>query len=184
MKKRNIRCIIVAEGTTVVKYHNDGAIDLATNNYDPYRMVTIYNPKLEDKQKIAEILDESTQNGEIKVAGLSFLKMMALVTDLDMKDLTEEEALEIVNSPNDVLQAVNVELNRLFIEIIKQRYETMETLNSLPEPLLKDMLEGQIKDAEAEAKAKEAEKARKAEIAKKRAELEAQLKELDSQQIN
>lgn len=174
MKKRDIRCVIVSEGTTVVKYHNDGAIDLARNNYDEHRMVTIFNPKLEDKQKIADILDESTKDGEIKVAGLSFLKMMSLVTDLDMTGLSDEEGLEIVNNPSDMLQAVNVELNRLFIEIIKQRYETMETLNSLPEPLLKDVLEGQIKDIKAE---EEAEKARQAEIAKKRAELEALLNE-------
>lgn len=181
MAKRDIRCVVVKENSTVVKYNKQESIDLVMKNYNADRMVTIFNPKLDEKQTIANILDESTKDGKVQVSGLSFLKLMSLVTDIDIADLTEEEGLEIVNNPNDVLEAVNVELNRLFIGVIKQRYETMETLNSLPEPLLKDVLEGEIKKAEAEEEAKKLEEERLAKIEEEKAELEARLKALESQ---
>lgn len=176
LRKHDIRCVVHLDNGVVVKAFNQDQIDGLRSNYNEEKMVTIFNPSLEDKERIMDILDNNTnEDGEINVTGLPFLTLMHLATDVDFGDLTDEEALEIIDNPNDMLEAVNLELNRLLIEIVKQRYETMKTLTSLPEPMLKDMLSARVKELEEEEAKRLAEEQRKAEIEAKRKELEAQL---------
>lgn len=176
LRKHDIRCVVHLDNGVVVKVFNQDKIDELRSNYDNEKMVTVFNPSLKDKEHIIDILDNNTnEDGEISVSGAPFLVLMQLVTDIDFGELTDEEALEIVDNPNDMLEAVNLELNRLLIDIVKQRYETMKTLTSLPEPMLKDMLSAKVKELEEEEAKKLAEEQRKAEIEAKRKELEAQL---------
>lgn len=181
LRQRSLRCVISEESGTVVKYYKQDSINDVLRRYDEEKMVKVFNPTTEQKQAVIDILDANNNGEEIEVGGVAILKLMEIVTDIEFGDLTEEEALEIVNNPNAILEAVNLELNRMFIDIVKQRYEAMTTLNSLPEPLLKDILEKQIEDMEQEERKRKEEEERKAEIARKRKELQEQLNALEIQ---
>lgn len=175
LRKQDVRCIVREENGMVAKVFNQDVIAELNKNYDANSMISIYNPTTEQKEHIMTILDENNDGKEISVEGTTILRLMEIVTDIEFDDLDDEEALEIVNNPNEMLQAVNVELNKLLIEVVKQRYETMATLNTLPEPMLKEILAKKVEEAEAEEEKRREEEKRKAEREAKRKELEEQL---------
>lgn len=181
LRQRDLRCVISEESGTIVKHYNQKAIENVLQNYDEEKMVKVFNPTDEQKQIVIDILDANNNGEEIEVSGLAMLRLMEVVTDIEFGDLSNEEALDIVDNPNAILEAVNLELNRIFIEIVKQRYETIATLNSLPEPLLKDILEKQMEDIEKEERKRKEEEERKMEIERKRKELQDQLDALKIQ---
>ena len=105
LRQRSLRCVISEESGTVAKYYKQDSINDILKRYDEEKMVKVFNPTTEQKQAVIDILDANNNGEEIEVGGVAILKLMEIVTDIEFGDLTEEEALEIVNNPNAVLVA-------------------------------------------------------------------------------
>ena len=99
--------------------------------------------------------------------------MIERLTNIDLGlesgELTVEEALDIVNNPNAMLQVVAQVVNSILINILKEQLMMAEEIAQLPEPVKRSILDETINKEKREEEAK-----KQAEIE----ELEAKLKAL------
>ena len=110
------------------------------------------------------------------------LGLMELLTNIDLGfmsgELTQEEALAIVENPNELLQAVNLELNTIMLNTLKNQFHLAQEMNQLPEAIRKPVIEQAVEKVRQEQE--ELERARQEEIEEleRMADLERQLEEL------
>lgn len=172
MKRKDVRCIIEVVGDgSILKHYDETSIDMKLRHYDKDNMVTIYEPTEEQKQMLQQLLFQADED-TIKANALQVVYAMKLITDLEgLEDITEEELIDTIQTPDRVLDEINFEIGRVFTELISNHYEKLSALNSLPKPILKAHLENEINRVEEEQRKEE-------EKAKAKQELEEQMEAL------
>lgn len=175
MKRKDVRCIVEVVGDgSIIKHYDTTIINLKLEHYDKNSMVTIYEPTEEQKAMLQELLFKSDDGETVKANALQIIYAMKLITDLEgLEDITEEELIETIQTPDRVLDEINFEIGRVFTELISNHYEKLSVMNSLPKPILKAHLENEVNRIEAEEKREE-------EKAKAKQELEEQMKALEA----
>lgn len=173
MKFKDIRCVFYyADGKVKVSHDTNKVAQLEKEGRD---FVVLNNPNVEQKKVILSKIYE--QNGKLEMQGLDVLECIKLLTNIEL-DITEEEALELIKNPDEMLEAIALECNIITLNLIKNQMKEVDAIASLPDSVKTPILE------EAEAKIKEEEeKAKQAEEEAKRIEeemkqLEKQMKEL------
>lgn len=179
LKRKEVRCIIedVKDGS-VVKHYGATDIKTALERYNKDRMVKIFEPTEDQKAELQQLLFQD-EDDKIKATAMNIIEAMRMITDLEgLEDVTDEELIDTIQAPDRVLEEINFEINRVFTEIIKNYYEKLSVMNSLPKPLLEAHLKDEIEKAE-KAQHEEEERARlRAELEAQRAEIEAKMNSL------
>ena len=132
----------------------------------------MYNPRDEHLKEILQVMDFDGES-KVSVEGLRLLGLIERLTNIDLGlesgELTVEEALDIINNPNAMLQVVAQVVNSILINILKEQLMMAEEIAQLPEPVKRSILDETINKEKREEEAK-----KQAEIE----ELEAKLKAL------
>ncbi len=175
MKRKEVRCIIEVVGDgTIIKHYDEVSINSKLKHYRKDDMVTIYEPTEEQKSTLQELLYTDDKGETIKANALQIVYAMKLITDLEgLEEVTEEELIDTIQTPDRVLNEVNFEIGRIFTELISNHYEKLSVMSSLPKPILKAHLENEVARIESEGKREE-------EKAKAKQELEEQMKALEA----
>ena len=142
---------------------------------------SVFEPNEEQRAKLQELLFQSEEGDKIVANAMSIVEAMRMITDIEgLDDITNEELIDTIQTPDRVLEEVNFEINKVFTEIITNHFEKLSVMNALPKPLLEAHLKSEIEKIEAEERQAE-EKARiKAELEAQQAQLEAQRAELEA----
>jgi hypothetical protein len=183
LKRKEVRCVVETVGDgTVLKHHEQSSIELALKRHNKERMIRIFEPSEEQRAKLQELLFQSEDGDKITANAMSIIEAMKMITDIEgLDDISNEELIDTIQTPDRVLEEVNFEINKVFTEIITNHFEKLSVMNALPKPLLEAHLKSEIEKIEAEEKEAQ-EKARiKAELEARQAELEAQRAELEAQ---
>uniref|UniRef100_UPI00386FB38B hypothetical protein n=1 Tax=Methanobrevibacter sp. TaxID=66852 RepID=UPI00386FB38B len=134
--------------------------------------VIVYNPRDEQRKEILQVMDFDGES-KVSVEGLRLLGLIERLTNIDLGlesgELTVDEALDVINNPNAMLQAVAQVVNSILINILKEQLMMAEEIAQLPEPVKRSILDETINKEKREEEAK-----KQAEIE----ELEAKLKTL------
>lgn len=167
-----MHCIIHQQDGRILKEYDEKRMEDIMNRKSEY--VIIYNPNSEQKKEILEVMDFDGKE-KVTVEGMKVLGLIERLTNIDLGlqsgELTVDEALDIVNNPNPMLEVVAQVVNSILMSLLKEQLHNMEEVAQLPEPVKRSLIEETIN------KEKQEEEARKqAEIE----ELEAKLKALKS----
>ena len=146
LKRKEIRCIVEMVGDgTVLKHHEQSSIDLAMKRHNKERMIRIFEPSEEQRAKLQELLFQSEEGDKIVANAMSIIEAMRMITDIEgLEEITEEELIETIQTPDRVLEEVNFEINKVFTEIITNHFEKLSVMNALPKPLLEAHLKSEI----------------------------------------
>nr|DAJ60293.1 MAG TPA: hypothetical protein [Caudoviricetes sp.] len=167
MKFKGIRCAFYClDSKAKVTYKQDKIDKMVKDGED---CVLMYNPTSEQRQTILSKLEE--QSGNLTMNGLSVLECIKLLTNIEL-DVTDEEALELINNPDEMLELIALECNVITLDLVKKQIKELDAIASLPDSIKNPLLN------EAQAKFKEEEE--KAKIKKQEAdELKEQMKALE-----
>ena len=126
MKRKDVRCIVEVVGDgSIAKHYDETTINMKLQHYDKDSMVTIYEPTEEQKAMLQDLLFQADEN-TIKANALQVVYAMKLVTDLEgLEDITEEELIDTIQTPDRVLEEINFEIGRIFTELITNHYEKL-----------------------------------------------------------
>ena len=165
-----INCLIHEQDGKVLKETDEKRIEDIMNRKADY--VIVYNPRDEQRKEILQVMDFDGES-KVSVEGLRLLGLIERLTNIDLGlesgELTVDEALDIINNPNAMLQAVAQVVNSILINILKEQLMMAEEIAQLPEPIKRSILDETINKEKREEEAK-----KQAEIE----ELEAKLKAL------
>ena len=165
-----MHCLVYQQDGRVLKEYDEKRMEEIMNRKSEY--VIIYNPNSEQKREILESMDFDGEQ-KVTVNGMKVLGLIERLTNIDLGlesgELTVEEALDIVNNPNPMLEVVSQVVNSILMNILKEQLNTMEEVAQLPEPVKRSILDETINKEKREEEAK-----KQAEIE----ELEAKLKAL------
>ena len=165
-----VHCLVYQQDGRVLKEYDEKRMEEIMNRKSDY--VIIYNPNSEQKREILESMDFDGES-KVSVEGLRLLGLIERLTNIDLGlesgELTVEEALDIVNNPNAMLQVVAQVVNSILINLLKEQLMMAEEIAQLPEPVKRSILDETINKEKREEEAK-----KQAEIE----ELEAKLKAL------
>ena len=109
-----------------------------------------------------EILTAMQLDGDkVKLEGIKVLTLIEKLTNIDLGlesgELTLDEALDIINNPNPVLQKVSQIVNQIFMTLLSNQLDIMQGLAQLPEevkqPLLDEIVNKGKRDEEAKRQA-------------------------------
>ena len=167
MKFKDIRCTFYyLDGKVKTTYDRDEIGEMVEKGTD---FVLMYNPTGKQRQSILSKLNE--QSSELSMDGLSVLECIKLLTNIEL-DVTDEEALELINNPDEMLETIALECNIITLDLIKKQLKESDAIASLPDSIKNPMIN------EAQAKIKEEQE--KAKIKEQEAnELEEQIKALE-----
>ena len=167
---KQVHCIVYEQDGRVLKEYNEKRIEEIMKRKNEY--VIIYNPNSEQKKEILNVMDFDGDK-KVTVEGMKVLGLIERLTNIDLGlqsgELTVEEALDIINNPNQMLEVVSQVVNSILMNLLKDQLNVLEEVAHLPEPVKRSLLEETINKEKQEEEAK-----KQAEIA----ELEAKLKEL------
>ena len=165
-----MHCLVYQQDGRVLKEYDEKRMEEIMGRKSDY--VIIYNPNSEQKKEILETMDFDGES-KVSVEGLRLLGLIERLTNIDLGlesgELTVDEALDIINNPNAMLQAVAQVVNSILINILKEQLMMAEEIAQLPEPVKRSILDETINKEKREEEAK-----KQAEIE----ELEAKLKTL------
>ena len=180
MGYKRVRCVLYEQDGKVMRNHTNPEKLIETGR----DLIVIYNPTQDQEQHILTIMEESRDENNIQVSGLKILNLMTLLTNIDLENLTDEEALTIIENPNELLQAVNLELNTIMLNVLQNQFKVAQAMTQLPEAIKKPIVEQVVEQARKEQELKEqAEREELAEQARIE-ELEKQLEELKQKRAN
>ena len=174
MGYKRIRCIFYEQDGKVMRNYINPEKIIETGR----DVVIVFNPTQEQEQHILEIMEESRNENNVKVGGLKILNLMTLLTNIDLENLTDEEAVQIIENPSELLQAINLELNTIMLNVLKNQFQVVQEMTQLPEAIRKPIIDQATEKVRQEQE--ELERARQEEIEEleRMAELEKQLEEL------
>ena len=167
MSYKPIRCVFYYIDGKVKMVHDQDKIDKVYEKGIEY--VTMYNPTPEQMATIMSKVNEKA--GNVTMAGADILECIKLLTDIEL-DLTDEEALEVINNPDELLEAIGLECNVMILNQIKNQLKETDAIASLPESVkipLQQEIQAKIKEEEDKVKEQEAK------------EIEEQMKALQEQ---
>ena len=167
---KKLRCVVYVQDGQVLVSHKEDHMQRIIDTYG-VDCVEIYNPTDEVRLEILRLLEGGQKDFEkVELGNMALLKSIALLTNIDFGDLTEEEAHEIVNNPGNILVAVNNEVSAIHIELLKGQFTVAQSLASMPDAIKKPMVEELVKNVVDEEELRKQEEL---------AELEKQMKELE-----
>ena len=165
-----MHCLVYQQDGRVLKEYDEKRMEEIMGRKSEY--VIIYNPNSEQKREILESMDFDGEQ-KVTVNGMKVLGLIERLTNIDLGlesgELTVDEALDIINNPNAMLQVVAQVVNSILINILKEQLMMAEEIAQLPEPVKRSILDETINKEKREEEAK-----KQAEIE----ELEAKLKAL------
>ena len=165
-----MHCLVYQQDGRVLKEYDEKRMEEIMGRKSEY--VIIYNPNSEQKREILESMDFDGEQ-KVTVNGMKVLGLIERLTNIDLGlesgELTVDEALDIINNPNAMLQVVAQVVNSILINILKEQLMMAEEIAQLPEPVKRSILDETISKEKREEEAK-----KQAEIE----ELEAKLKAL------
>lgn len=166
-----MHCIIYQQDGRIYKEYNEKRMQELIERKADY--VIVYNPNAEQKQEILDTMNIDNKQEKVTVSGIKVLGLIERLTNIDVGlesgELTIEEAIEIVNNPNPMLETVSQVVNSILVTILKEQLSVIEEVAQLPEPVKQSLLEETMNKEKREKEAKKANEI---------AELEAKLKEL------
>ena len=174
MAYKRVRCVFYEQDGRVMRNHLNTEKIIESER----DVVVVYNPTQDQEQHILEIMEESRDENNIQVNGLKILNLMVLLTNIDLENLTQEQALQIIENPNELLQAINMELNTIMLNILQNQFHVAQSMTQLPEAIRKPIVEQAVEKARKDQEEKEQEERAKQEELVKMAELEKELEEL------
>ena len=117
-----INCLNLEQDGKVLKETDEKRIEDIMNRKSEY--VIVYNPRDEQRKEILQVMDFDGES-KVSVEGLRLLGLIERLTNIDLGlesgELTVEEALDIVNNPNAMLQAVAQVVNSILNNILKEQ---------------------------------------------------------------
>ena len=172
-----------------VFYEQDGKVLRNHENPEklmesPIEKVVVYNPTEDDERLILKVLEESRDGDNVQVNGIKILRLMEMLTDIELGELTEEQALEIIANPNELLQAINIELNSIMLNALQRQLHAAQSMAQLPEAIKRPVVEQALEQVMKEEEEKERAKREEQEELEKMAELERQLEELKQKRMS
>lgn len=180
MGYKRVRCVLYEQDGKVMRNYTNPEKIIETGK----DVVIIFNPTQEQEQHILTIMEESRDENNIQVSGLKILNLMSLLTNIDLENLTQEQALEIIDNPNDLLQAINLELNTMMLNILQNQFQVAQAMTQLPEAIKKPVLDEVAEQARKEQELKQQQELEEQEELERMAELEKQLEELKQKRAN
>ena len=181
MAYKKVRCVFYEQDGKVLRNHENPERLIENSSVDK---VVVYNPTEDDERLILKVLEESRDGDNVQVSGLKVLRMMEMLTDIDLSDLTDEQAVEIINNPNELLQAINIELNSIMLNALQRQFHAAQSMAQLPEAIKKPVVEQALEQVMKEQEELERVKREEQEELEKMAELEKQLEELKQKRMN
>ena len=150
MKFKDVRCAFYyLDGKVKTTFNRDKIGEMVEEGLD---FVLMYNPTNKQRQAILSKLSE--QSGELSMDGLSVLECIKLLTNIEL-DVTDKEALELINNPDEMLETIALECNIITLDLIKKQLKESDAIASLPDSIKLPMInEAQAKIKEEEEKAK------------------------------
>ena len=188
MKYNNIRCLVYMQDGKVLRSYKQEEINrLLLGGILSQNAVIVHQPNKEQRKSLLTLLEDNRQDNEINVGGMQLLKLMEMLTNLDLGiesgELTQEEALEIIANPNEMLEAVNQELNSVLMNLLRNQFAIAQEMSQLPEavktPLLEKVIEQANKEEEERARLQAEREAEELRIK----ELELELLKLKSKSV-
>ena len=178
MGYKKVRCVFYLQDGKVIRNHLTPEKIIESG----LESVIVYNPTSEQEQDILKVMESSRDENNIRISGLQVLGLMELLTNIDLGfmsgELTQEEALAIVEHPNELLQAVNLELNTIMLNTLKNQFHLAQEMNQLPEAIRKPVIEQAVEKVRQEQEEIERAKQEEQEELERMQELERQLQEL------
>lgn len=176
---RTIRCLVVEDyKTTNIKKIRDPKLFKQTiEETDEMFLTKVYQPTEKDKVDLINyIQNNSVEENESKrfVAKDEEVYMWLLrFTDIEPSD-DEEENINAINNPSELLIQVSQELNAIMMQIISNYQDIKRTYDSLPADMIEVLNENQKQE---ESKTEEKEQAEKEllELREKMKQLEAKV---------
>ena len=184
MGYKKIRCVYYLQDGKVLREHlnPESIIDELDD------CIVVYNPTEEQEREVLSVMEESREGEEVKVNGLKILKLMELLTDIDLGlnsgELTRKQALEIIENPSELLQAINLELNSILLNALQRQFSAAQSMNQLPEAIKKPVVEKALEQAEKEKEEKERAQREEQEELEKLEALEKELEALRQKRMN
>ena len=169
MAYKKVRCVFYEQDGKVLRNHENPEKLMET----PIEKVVVYNPTEEEEKLILKILEESRDGDNVQVNGMKVLRLMEMLTDIELGDLTEEQAIEIIANPNELLQAINIELNSIMLNALQRQFHAAQSMAQLPEAIKRPVVEQALEQVMKEQEELE-----------RMAELEKQLEELKQKRMS
>lgn len=136
LKQNKVRCLFVCnEHGEITKISDQNAFDNALSAYENNTIVKMFNPTEEQRLTILEMLENNTQEDKVSLNGNIVLDIMNILTDIEL-DLDGEEAEAVLNEPNDLLLAVNSEINAILFNLVSLQFKNIKDMAKLPPELL------------------------------------------------
>lgn len=173
-------CVLYVQDGKIMKIFDVDRMDKILQTLPSSHHVVVYNPDSELKREILTSMGEGFDGEKVELDGVTTLRLIEKLTDIDLGldsgELTMEQALEIVNNPNNMLVAVNQVVNNIFMSILSEQFETMNTISQLPEPVKINLLDEIVNKEQREQE--QLKQAEIDELLKQQQELEAKVKAL------
>jgi hypothetical protein len=173
-------CVLYVQDGKIMKTFDVDRMDKILQTLPSSHHVVVYNPDSELKREILTSMGEGFDGEKVELDGVTTLRLIEKLTDIDLGldsgELTMEQALEIVNNPNNMLVAVNQVVNNIFMSILSEQFETMNTISQLPEPVKINLLDEIVNKEQREQE--QLKQAEINELLKQQQELEAKVKAL------
>ena len=180
MAYKKVRCVFYEQDGKVLRNHENPEKLMET----PIEKVVVYNPTEEEEKLILKILEESRDGDNVQVNGMKVLRLMEMLTDIELGDLTEEQAVEIIANPNELLQAINIELNSIMLNALQRQFHAAQSMAQLPEAIKRPVVEQALEQVMKEQEEKERAEREEQEELERMAELEKQLEELKQKRMS
>lgn len=187
---KEIRCLIVENYRTgILSIVRDRKMfDKVLNSVDSEYVTKVYNPTQEEKVELITLVEKNSVVVEgqrhVKIPEEEVFMQLLKFTDIELSD-NNEENIEAIKNPNDLLIMVRGELNKILYQIYTDYQELQRTINSLPEDVIQGLLEVEDARKELERKIEEKKEREKREQEKqeRRRKLEEELAALDSEDV-
>ena len=144
LKRKNLRCLIVEDFETgeVYKFIKEDEINKAIGKYTESEITKVYNPTPEQIKMINALMDRDIENGKA-TSNLNsvdmLLNVIPMLTDIEIDlDIEEDKDVisEIIANPNELLNEVLLEINKILVGINLDWINGLKLLNKLPSEVI------------------------------------------------
>lgn len=143
-KRKELRCIIIEDFETgeILKLTKEEDINKALLKYTEYEITKVFNPSSSQINEINDLLERTTKEEKVysKIDGVDMLiRVIPMLTDIEI-DLDKDEDIDLINEiisdPDDVINEVVTELNKIIMNINLKWIEGLKLLNKIPDEFM------------------------------------------------
>lgn len=175
---KTIRCLVVEDYKTgnIKKIRDHKMFKDVIENTDEMFLTKVYQPTEQEKIELIKYIQgnaiESNGQKHFKAKDEEVYMWLLRFTDIEPSE-NEEENIEAINNPNELLIQVTQELSSIMMQVISQYQDVRRAYDSLPEEFVEALNEAY--EQEEEKKAEE-----EIEMENEMKQLQERLKELES----